>query len=151
MTLTSVLPAPHPLGITIHMAYPTLVPPPGDTSPPFDDLDRRMANAEGWDLWDCHGTEGSAYQIQVFDYPDEVNPELDGQSLPPEPEAIALIVARALDGSPLHLRTLHHLYWACQEEWRWAIAMYRWEVDEFGGLPEDAATWVAEAHPTEEN
>lgn len=152
MTRTSVLPAPHPLGITIHMAYPTLVPPPGDTSPPFDDLDRYQAHAEGWDLWDCYGTDGSPYQIQPIDTPqDMLDFDLDERSTPADAGMAALVVARALAGSPLHLRTMHHLYWANQEEWRWAIAMYRWEPDETSDVPPEAGAWIAEAHITEEN
>ncbi len=148
--------SPHPLGLTIHLAYPSLVPPPADTDPPFDDLDRYQANAEGWDLWECVGTTGSPYQIQGFDYPDELRDfDLDSLSTPDDPEMAALIVARALAGSPLHIRTMHHLYWANQEEWRWAIAMYRWEPGQGPSheylLPPEVDAWLAEAHIPEED
>lgn len=62
--------------------------------------DRGAVAAEGWDLFDCIGSEGGPLQIQKFDDPDE------GSPFEEDTDAWEHVVSEANLGSERHIRAL---------------------------------------------
>lgn len=61
------------------------------------------AHAEGWDLWDCDGSENGRTQLCAFDDKEEFP---QAKALPEDGDAWAHVVAKARSGSDLHLHAL---------------------------------------------
>lgn len=78
------------------------------------------ASAEGWDLFDCFGSENGPLQVQAFDCPEEGEPDIT------DTQAWRLVWDGARAGSTLHRTALQLLYAENRIEYD---ALVRWCQD----------------------
>lgn len=73
--------------------------------------DAMAATDEGWDIFECSGSENGPWQIQSFDCPEEWPGWDEGKPYPFDGDADAWVYVwtRARGGSPLHQRALTFL------------------------------------------
>lgn len=72
--------------------------------------DQAAAAAEGWDIFDCDGSDNGPWQLQCFDNPAEAGwPQGKAYPFGCDPDAWRHVLTRAAAGSPLHQRALQFL------------------------------------------
>ena len=71
--------------------------------------DRAAASREGWDLFECSGSDHGDVQLQRFDCPDEVESAPIPYPFDSDVDVWRHVKARAADGSALHRKALDFL------------------------------------------
>ena len=99
-------------------------------------LEQLAAYEEGWDLFECHDVSHAPFEAQA----DADFEEVTGG----DHNVARLIAARALDGSPLHIRAMAFLFHHSPEEWRRIVALHQHDEYEWWDLPTEAQVWVIE-------
>ena len=69
------------------------------------DFDNNQAEAEGWGIWECDGSESGPYQLQRIDSPDD----RDAPSFGDDAAAWEFVKAKAAEGSAYHVAALDYL------------------------------------------
>ena len=93
------------------------------TNEPFDvynlgwtETDWQDANAEGWNIWHCDGSENGLWQICKYDEPELVDYVTDGK-WETDPDVWLHVYTRAAQGSPLHQRAMDYVRIWNRPEW----------------------------------
>ena len=68
--------------------------------------DHAAASREGWDLFECSGSDDGDVQVQRFDCPAEVECAPDPYPFTTDADVWLHVRARAASGSALHLKAL---------------------------------------------
>lgn len=98
----------------------------------------QAAFEEGWSLFECDDLNHAPIEVQA-DCDSDVLDNNDGL-------AARLLVARAMEGSAMHADALAVLFLASQEEWRFVVALHRYDEYTYHGLPLDVQAWIQCAH-----
>ncbi|WP_157681612.1 hypothetical protein [Mycobacterium sp. JS623] len=77
-----------------------------DVQADWSDEDSAAASREGWDLFECSGSDHGDMQLQRFDCPDEVENAPIPYPFDSDADVWRHVKTRAADGSPLHRKAL---------------------------------------------
>lgn len=79
---------------------------PTDQEPTWLAEDHAAASREGWDLFECFGSDDGNLQLQRFDCPAEVHCAPDPYPFATDVDVWRHVLTRAATGSALHVKAL---------------------------------------------